>query len=229
MTVQNQQLRLANHDCLLTLPVDSSVLLVLAHGAGAPMNQWFMEGIATQLAAHRIATLRFNFPFTSAGKKRPDPASICEASVRAVCTAARQTWPTLRLFAGGKSMGGRMTTQADASEPLLGVEGIVLVGFPLHASKVVDTRRAVHLRAVQKPMLFVQGSRDALANLALMQEQLRNVANARLYVVDQADHGFAVPKRTGKNQQDVLAEIAMKVEQFIAAVIKDPPARRDDL
>jgi uncharacterized protein len=203
------------HQALLQMPSNAGALLVLAHGAGAGMQHWFMAGVAAQLAALNIATLRFNFPFTAAGRKRPDAASVCEKSVRDMCAAAAARWPGLPLFAGGKSMGGRMTTQADAAVPLPHVRAIVLLGFPLHRAKIPATQRAVHLRQVFKPMLFVQGTRDALADLPLLQAELAHINHASLCVIDQADHAFSVPKRTGVSQADVLANIASGVATFV--------------
>jgi uncharacterized protein len=219
-------IQFAGHSALLHMPSDSTALMVLAHGAGAGMDHWFMAGIAAQLAALNIATLRFNFPFTAAGRKRPDSAVICEQSIRSVCAEAATQWPRLPLFAGGKSMGGRMTTQAEAALPLPHVGAIVLLGFPLHRAKLPGTQRAVHLRQVTKPMLFVQGTRDALTDLPLLQAELAHNGHACIYVIDQADHGFAVPKRTGLSQHDVLSNIATAVAAFVGIQVASPSSGR---
>lgn len=189
---------------------------MLAHGAGAGKDHWFMTGICEALASVDIATARFNFAYVRAGRKLPDKAPICEAEVREVCAAAHAAWPDLPLFAGGKSMGGRMTSQTQAATPLPAVRGLVFLGFPLHAAKKPDVKRAAHLRAITAPMLFLQGQRDALADLPLLQPIVAALPAAQLLVIPEADHGFEVPKRTSKDREAIAAELAQAIATFIA-------------
>ena len=190
-------------------PPDACAALVLAHGAGAGMAHPFMAGLADDLAAHGIATLRFDFPFMARGSKRPDPPAVAHAAVRAAVALARQRWPDLPLFAGGKSFGGRMTTQAQAAAPLEGVRGIVLAGFPLHPAGRPGIERAAHLLAVGCPMLFVQGTHDKLAEPALLQAALQPLGTrATLSSIAQADHAFHVPARSGRTDDEVRAAVA---------------------
>jgi predicted alpha/beta-hydrolase family hydrolase len=184
---------------------------VLAHGAGAGMRHPFMEAIAQALAAEKIATLRYEFPYMAAGKKRPDPKPVLLATVRAaVDLAATEGLP---LLAGGKSMGGRMTTLAAAEGGLPGAKGIVLLGFPLHPAGNPSTERAEHLARVAQPMLFVQGTRDKLGGLELLKPVLP--PKATLHVVEGADHGFAVK---GRGSGDVHREIAQAVARWADAL-----------
>ena len=192
-------------------------LYVLAHGAGAGMDHPFMAAVAAALAERGVATLRYQFPYMEAGKKRPDRAPVAQATVRAAVRRARSEWPELPLFAGGKSFGGRMTSQAAAAAPLPGVEGLVFLGFPLHAAGRPGTDRAAHLAAVSVPMLFVQGTRDALADLDLLRPVLAGLGDrARLHVVDGGDHSFKVLKRSGRTEEEVMEEIADAVAGFTA-------------
>jgi len=153
---------------ILRRPSQAVACLVLAHGAGAGMDHPFMVAVAEGLYARQIASLRFQFPFTEQGSKRPDRPALAQAAVRAAVAAAGQLAPDLPLFAGGKSFGGRMTSQAQAEAPMAGVRGVVFLGFPLHPPKTPSTERAEHLRRVTVPMLFLQGTRDSLADLALL-------------------------------------------------------------
>jgi predicted alpha/beta-hydrolase family hydrolase len=194
---------------LLTRPSDARVLYVLAHGAGAGMRHRFMEAIVSALAQRGIASLRYQFPYTEAGARRPDPPAVLEATVRAAVAAAVQTAPDLPLIAGGKSMGGRMTSGAAARGPLPGVQGLVFLGFPLHRPKQPSEDRAAHLSQVTLPMLFLQGTRDELADLGLITGVCARLGPlATLHVVDGADHGFAVLKRSGRTDAEVLEELA---------------------
>jgi predicted alpha/beta-hydrolase family hydrolase len=194
---------------LLRRPAHARWLAVLAHGAGADMRHPFMEHVAAALAERGVATLRFQFPYTEAGRGRPDPAPVLERSVRAAVAAAAREAPGLPLLAGGKSMGGRITSQAQAREPLPGVRGIFFLGFPLHAARRPDAARAEHLAQVALPLLFLQGTRDALADLSLLRPAIARLgARAALHVVEDADHSFRVPKRSGRSEQDVLAGLA---------------------
>jgi predicted alpha/beta-hydrolase family hydrolase len=194
---------------LLARPDDATCLAVLAHGAGAGMRHPFMEGIAERLVARRIATLRYQFPYTEAGRRRPDPPRLLEATVRAAIAAAAAAAPDLPLVAGGKSMGGRMTSMAAAAAPLPGVRGLFFLGFPLHPAGQPATRRGEHLAAVTVPMLFLQGGRDALADLGLLRPLVAALgARAALHEIAAADHGFHVLVRSGRSDGDVLDELA---------------------
>ncbi len=194
---------------ILLKPADATALLVFAHGAGADMRHTFMEGVTQALAEQGIATLRYNFPYTESGSRRPDPKPLLLATVRSAVQQANKLRGNLPLFAGGKSMGGRMTSTAASEEPLAGVAGIIFFGFPLHPSGEPSTERAAHLSDVKVPMLFLQGTRDTLADLTLMKPVLKKLGKrATLHVVDEADHSFHVPKRTGLSDEEVLAEIA---------------------
>lgn len=203
---------------LLTRPASARFALVMAHGAGAGKDHWFMAGMTHALANCEVATARFDFGYIRAGRKMPDRGPVCEAEVRQVCAAVQQVWPDLRLFAGGKSMGGRMTSQTHAAEPLPGVQGLVFLGFPLHPAKKPSVTRAAHLRFITTPMLFLQGERDALAELPLLRSQIAALAHASLIEIAAADHGFEVPKRTGKDREAVMAELAAHIVTFMAAV-----------
>jgi predicted alpha/beta-hydrolase family hydrolase len=193
----------------LTRPRDARVLYVLAHGAGAGMKHRFMEAIASALAKREVATLRYQFPYTEAGARRPDPPAVLEATVRAAVAAAASVAPDLPLIAGGKSMGGRMTSGAAARGPLPGVAGLVFLGFPLHRPKQPSEDRAAHLSQITLPMLFLQGTRDQLADLGLITRvSARLVPLATLHVVEGADHGFEVLKRSGRTDAEVIEELA---------------------
>lgn len=203
---------------LFNRPARARAALVMAHGAGAGKDHWFMTGMAEALARCEIATARFDFGYVRAGRKMPDRGPVNEAEVREVCAAVRQAWPELRLFAGGKSMGGRMTSQTHAAAPLPGVQGLVFLGFPLHPAKKPSVTRAAHLHHVTVPMLFLQGTRDALADRELLSPQIAALASATLIEIADADHGFEVPKRTGKDRNAVMAELATHIAEFIASI-----------
>jgi uncharacterized protein len=198
---------------LLEHPAESQICLVLAHGAGAGMEHSFMAALARDLAARSISTLRYQFPYMEHGGKRPDLAPVCQATVRAAVAAARQLVPGLRLFAGGKSFGGRMTSQAQAATPLSSVSGIVFFGFPLHPAGKPSIARAAHLSKVSIPMLFLQGTRDALAELSLLRPLAKELPHATLKELDGADHSFHVPVRSGRTDAEVRAGM---VEDFLA-------------
>jgi uncharacterized protein len=203
---------------LLTRPDDARVLYVLAHGAGAGMRHRFMEAIAAALAERGIASLRYQFPYTEAGARRPDPPAVLEATVRAAVAAAGDVAPGLPLIAGGKSMGGRMTSGAAARGPLPGVAGLVFLGFPLHRPKQPSEDRAAHLSQVTLPMLFLQGTRDELADLGLITGVCARLGPlATLHVVEGADHGFDVLKRSGRTGEEVLEELADAVVAWCRA------------
>ena len=181
---------------LLLAPPGSSACFVVAHGAGAGMLHPFMVNLANDLAARRIATLRYQFPYMEKRGRRPDPPALCHATVRAAVAAARVHLSALPLIAGGKSFGGRMTSQAQASEALAGVRGLVFLGFPLHPPKEPSDARGEHLLRVQVPMLFLQGARDAYAEPQLLNPLVKRLGErATLCVLPDADHSFHVPAR----------------------------------
>lgn len=186
------------------LPEHPRACLVLAHGAGAGMDHPFMAAMAEGLARRAVATLRFQFPFIERGSKRPDAPPVARAAVRAAVAEARRRLPDVPLFAGGKSFGGRMSSQAQAEAPLEGVRGLVFLGFPLHPAGKPSQERAAHLREVGCPMLFLQGTRDDLADLTLLQEVLTPLADrVTLKVIDDADHAFHVRARSGQTDAEV--------------------------
>jgi predicted alpha/beta-hydrolase family hydrolase len=200
-------------------PDDAWALYVLAHGAGAGMRHRFMEAIAAALAARGVATLRYQFPYFERGSRRPDPPAMLEATVRAVVARAHELAPELPLVAGGKSMGGRMTSNAMARRSLDGVRGLVFLGFPLHAAKQPGVARAEHLERVETPMLFLQGTRDSLAELDLITGVCDHLgARAALHVVEGADHSFSVLKRSGRTDGQVLDELADVTTDWVRRV-----------
>lgn len=201
---------------LLTLPDDAGWLYVFAHGAGAGMRHSFMEAAAGALNQRGIATLRYEYRYMSAGSRRPDRAPVLEAQTRDVVAFAAESYPALRIAAGGKSMGGRMTSRAQSAAQLPRVEALVFFGFPLHPPKKPSVDRADHLAAVSVPMLFLQGTRDDLADLDLIRGVTAGLgARAVLHIVDGADHGFAVLKRSGRTDGDVLTELADRAAEFL--------------
>lgn len=200
---------------LLMRPDKATMLLLFAHGAGAPLEHPFMESVSALLAERRIATFRYNFPYMEQGSKRPDPKPILLSTVRAALANAHLLAPDLRLIAGGKSMGGRMTSTAASVEPLENVEGLVFFGFPLHAPGKDSAERADHLDLVRPPMLFLQGTRDSLANLDLLRPVCRKLGTrATLHVIDGADHSFHVPKKSGRDDESVKEEMADVVAEW---------------
>jgi len=203
---------------LLDLPAKPQACFVFAHGAGAGMNHPFMAALAAGLARRGIATLRFQFPYMEQGSKRPDSPKVAQAAIRAAVETAAHHLPGVPLFAGGKSFGGRMTTQAQAADPLAQVRGIVLVGFPLHAAGKPGDERAAHLADVKLPMLFLQGTRDTLADLALIRGVTTRLGrSATLHVVDGADHSFHVLARSGRNDDQVREELLDTMAGWIKA------------
>ena len=200
---------------LLMRPARARWLLVFGHGAGVPMAHPFMEGISEQLASCGIATFRYQFPYMERGKGPPDRQPVLVSTVRAAVDAAREAAGDLPLLAGGKSLGGRMTSLAATDGTLSGVSGLVFFGFPLHPPRRPGTERAEHLERVQVPMLFLQGTRDDLAGLKLLQPVCERLGSrATLHVVDGADHSFNVLKRSGRTHEQVLAELAAAVAQW---------------
>ena len=203
---------------LLHLPRGARACLALAPGAGAGMQHPFLATLAGELGARGVATLRYQFPYMERGSRRPDPPRLCHATVRAAVAETARLAPGLALFAGGKSFGGRMTSQAQAASPLPGVRGIVFLGFPLHQAGKPSGTRFEHLPNVQVPTLFLQGARDALADLKLLQPLIEQLGDrARLKVVDDADHSFHVPARTGRKDAEVIADLAQSMTHWIDA------------
>ena len=205
---------------LLQVPRDARACYVLAHGAGAGMAHPFMAAIANGLAERGIATLRYQFPYMERGSKRPDTPALARATVRAAVSEASRLHPQLPLVAGGKSFGGRMTSQAQAAAPLPGVRGLVFLGFPLHPAGRPSDERARHLFDVRIPMLFLQGTRDALADVQLVRRlagQLGTLATLKLF--DDADHSFHVPARTGRNDADVRGEVMDALAGWVERIV----------
>jgi predicted alpha/beta-hydrolase family hydrolase len=200
---------------LLERPGNAEQLLVLAHGAGAGMTHPFMESLSTELASVGFATLRYQFPYMEERRRIPNAPAVLFATVRAAIRAASQAAPDLPLFAGGKSMGGRMTSQAAAERSLDGVRGLVFFGFPLHPPNRPGTTRATHLAKVTVPMLFLQGTRDTFADLKLLRPICTELRpQATLHLIKEADHSFHVPKSTGKTDLEVLRELVGTVSAW---------------
>ncbi|MEO8278528.1 MAG: alpha/beta family hydrolase [Ideonella sp.] len=190
---------------LLRKPTGATSCFVFAHGAGAGMEHGFMASFADGLAARGIASLRFQFPYMERGSKRPDSPALAQKTVRAAVAEAARQCPACRLIAGGKSFGGRMTSQAEAASPLDGVAGLAFIGFPLHPAGKPGIERSEHLRRVALPMLFLQGTRDELATLDLLQPVVDGLApRATLILIDDADHSFHVRARSGRNDGQVM-------------------------
>jgi hypothetical protein len=222
-TLKVRELRFAatrssgNVSALLLRPEDAKWLLVFGHGAGAGMRHEFMEAMAKRLAGHGIATFRYQFPYMEHGGKRPDAKPILLATVRSAVTAALEVAGDLAFLAGGKSMGGRMTSMAAAEAPLPSVRGLVFFGFPLHPAGQPSTERASHLEHVAVPMLFLQGTRDSLADLDLLKPVCRKLGDlATLHIVEGGDHSFNVLRRSGKTGGQVLDELSDTVRQWSA-------------
>jgi predicted alpha/beta-hydrolase family hydrolase len=193
---------------LLTGPPRAKACFVFAHGAGAGMAHPFMATVAAGLGERGIATVRYQFPYMEKGSKRPDAPAVAHAAVRAAVAEAARCCPGVPLIAGGKSFGGRMTSQAQAASPLEGVHGLAFFGFPLHPAGKPSSDRAKHLGGIKIPMLFLQGSRDSLAELGLLEPVVKSLKRrATLHVVKDADHSFHVPARSGRNDDEVMTEI----------------------
>lgn len=209
---------------LLQVPRDAHACYVFAHGAGAGMTHSFMEAIASGLAGRGIATLRYQFPYMEQGSKRPDAPKVAHATVRAAVNEGSRPLPTLAMVAGGKSFGGRMTSQAQAAAPLPGVRGLVFLGFPLHPPGQPSDERAKHLFDVEIPMLFLQGTRDEFAQRELLEPMVQRLgARATLRLLEHADHSFHVPARNGRKDSEVRAELLDALAEWIASVA---PARQ---
>lgn len=206
------EVRVGEVSGMLLLPKAARLLYVLAHGAGAGMRHPFLESISQRLGEQGIATLRYQFPYMERRSRRPDPPAVAAAAVRAAVVGAARAAPGLPLLAGGKSFGGRMTSTAQAEEPLPGVLGLVFLGFPLHPPGRPDDKRATHLAAVQIPMLFLQGTRDEFADLKLLRPLVQRLGTrATLHLVEDGDHSFHVPKRSGRADGEVVGELATTI------------------
>ena len=208
-------------------PGDPAACYVFAHGAGAGMTHPFMTAVADGLAQRNIATLRYQFPYMELGRKRTDTPPVAHAAVRAAVAHAAQMFGPVRLLAGGKSFGARMSSQAQAIDPLPQVEGLIFLGFPLHPAGEPASSRADHLAKVRIPMLFVQGTQDKLADLALLRPVVDALApRATLMPIDPADHSFHVLKRSGRNDEAVLVEVLDGVARWIETLPRGDGARR---
>jgi len=223
--VKSEQVTIAIDDAtrvsgMLTLAVATRACYAMAHGAGAGMRHAFMEAVASGLAARGVTTLRYQFPYMERGSKRPDAPKVAQAAVRAACAEAARRWPAVPLFAGGKSFGGRMTSQAQAAEPIAGVRGLVFFGFPLHPAGKPSDERAAHLDDVRVPMQFLQGTRDELAHLDLLKPVVAKLGRrATLATFDQADHSFHVPARSGRTDAEVLDDALDRCAAWIDTVV----------
>jgi len=205
---------------LLESPPAPHACYVFAHGAGAGMQHAFMRAVSAGLAARGMACLRYQFPYMEQGSKRPDPPKVAHAAVRAAVDAAAQRLPGVPLLAGGKSFGGRMTSQAQAAAPLPGVRGLAFFAFPLHPAGKPGVERAAHLRDVSCPMLFLQGTRDELADPALLRATVDALgARATLEPVDGADHAFHVLARSGRTDAQVLAGLLDAMQRWSGRVL----------
>jgi uncharacterized protein len=212
---------------ILLVPQSPSACYVLAHGAGAGMTHPFMAAVAEGLCARNIATLRYQFPFMEKGTRRPDGPAVAHATVRAAVSEAVRRLPSVPVFAGGKSFGGRMTSQSQADAPLPEVQGLIFLGFPLHPAGRPSALRAQHLKQVEVPMLFLQGTRDSLAEIALMSATAQALAqDATLVPVADADHSFHVRARSGRTDAEALAEMLDAAASWIVGQTKRITARR---
>ncbi len=205
---------------LLDRPDGARALYIFAHGAGVGMTHSSMASNAQGLAKRGIATLRYQFPYMEKGTRRPDPPRIAHAAVRAAVAEAGRLAPDLPLFAGGRSFGGRMTSQAQAVAPLPGVRGLAFIGFPLHPAGKPGVERAEHLAKVQVPMLFVSGSRDALAEMGLLEPVVEGLGDrATLHVVADADHSLKVPAKSGCTSADAEAEALDAIAAWMTRLV----------
>jgi uncharacterized protein len=218
--IASAEVRVGDVSGLLLRPEDARLIYVLAHGAGAGMRHPFLESISQRLAERGIGTLRYQFPYMERGSRRPDAPAVAAATVRKAVEEAGHLAPGLPLVAGGKSFGGRMTSTAQAEEPLPGVRGLVFLGFPLHPPGRPDDKRAEHLNRVAIPMLFNQGTRDEFADLKLLRPVLKRLgARATLHLVEDGDHSFRVPKRSARADADVMGELVQVISDWTGRIV----------
>jgi uncharacterized protein len=222
MTVQRLKLTLekgTSVSALLLRPDNARACFVFAHGAGAGMAHPFMETVATGLCSRGVASLRYQFPYMERGSKRPDAPAVAHAAVRAAVKQAARLSPGLSLIAGGKSFGGRMTSQAQAIAPLPGVRGLAFLGFPLHPADKPSVSRAAHLSELKIPMLFLQGTRDDLAEMTLLESVLKGLGGlASLHVVEEGDHSLHVPARSGRNDREAMNDVLDALSAWIGGL-----------
>ena len=222
MTAQKLKLDLENAasvSALLLRPDNARACFVFAHGAGAGMSHPSMETVATGLCDRGIATLRYQFPYMEKGSKRPDAPVVAHAAVQAAVGEAARCCSGLPLIAGGRSFGGRMTSQAQAIAPLPGVRGLAFLGFPLHPAGKPSVARATHLSDIKIPMLFLQGTRDSLAEMSLLEPVVKSLGGlASLHVVQEADHSFHVLARSGRNDAEVMKEVLGTLSAWIGGL-----------
>lgn len=225
MTVTTTELkidieRIGTVSAILTAPAKARACYVLAHGAGADMRHVFMEKVAVGLAARGVATLRYNFPYMEKKQGRPDTSAVAHAAVRAAVAEAARQCVGLKLIAGGKSFGGRMTSQAQAKAPLPDVKGLAFLGFPLHAADKPSIERAGHLADIGIPMLFIQGDRDKLADLEHLKPVIAALgAKAKLHVIAGGDHSFAVLRKSGRANEEALTEVLDALAAWIEGLV----------
>jgi predicted alpha/beta-hydrolase family hydrolase len=222
MTAQRLKLTLENGSsvsALLLRPDNARACFVFAHGAGAGMAHPFMETVAIGLCDRGIATLRYQFPYMEKASKRPDAPAVAHAAVRAAVKEAARSCPGMPLIAGGKSFGGRMTSQAQAIAPLPGIRGLAFLGFPLHPAGKPSTARAAHLSELNIPMLFLQGTRDDLAEMTLLEPVVKGLGGlASLHAVEEGDHSFHEPARSGRNDREVMNEVLDALSAWIGGL-----------
>lgn len=224
MAIKTQELkldieRIGTVSAMLTRPDHARACYVLAHGAGADMRHSFMEKVAAGLAERDIATFRFNFLYMEEKKGRPDQPAVAHAAIRAAVEEAARLCSGLKLVAGGKSFGGRMTSQAQSKAPLPDVKGLAFLGFPLHADKKPSSERAEHLAGIAIPMLFLQGTRDGLADLSYLKPVVEKLGpKATLHEIEGGDHSFAVLKKSGRTNDEALTEVLDRLAAWIDAL-----------
>jgi len=205
---------------LMQRPRPARAVFVMGHGAGAGMHHPFMSAVSGELAELGIATVRYQFPYMEKGSRRPDSPAVCDATIRAVIATVQEREPELPVIAGGKSFGGRMTSQAQSGVPLPRVQGLAFFGFPLHPPQRPSSARGDHLLAVDVPMLFLQGTRDEFANFELLGPLIERLgARATLKLIPDADHSFHVAARTGRNDSQVRTEILQALSGWLDSVI----------
>lgn len=211
--------RIGTVSAILTQPENARACHVLAHGAGADMRHAFMDKVAEGLAERGIATLRFNFPYMEKKQGRPDQPAVAHAAIHAAVAEAARLCPGVTLVAGGKSFGGRMTSQAQSKAPLPGVKGLAFLGFPLHADGKPSAERAEHLAGIAIPMLFLQGTRDKLADLGILKPVVEGLGpKATLHEVEGGDHSFAVLKKSGRSNEEALTEVLDALTTWIGGL-----------